>query len=99
MLSINTKMKATPAIKEYLKILKYIQAFILSIARFRKVPVKMTSCNIPYLLYESLMHNSGMGENSFYCFLFMQSKYNFQTLFSTYSSEWQLEKKLRCEMC
>lgn len=87
MLSINTKMKATPAIKEHLTILKYTQVFILSIARFRKVPVKMTSCNIAYLLYESLLHNSGMGQNSFYCFLFMQSKYNFQTLYSTYSSE------------
>lgn len=50
MLSINTKMKATPAIKEHLKFLKYIQVFILSMARFRKVPVTMTPCNIPYLL-------------------------------------------------
>lgn len=68
-------MKATPAIKKHLKILKYTQIFILSIARFRKILVKMTSCNIPYLLCESLLHNLGIGGNSFYCFLFMKSKY------------------------
>lgn len=54
---------------------KVYSNFILSIARFRKVLVKMTSCNIPYLLCESLLHNLGIGGNSFYCFLFMKSKY------------------------
>lgn len=37
MLSIKTKMKTTPVIKEHLKILKCTPVFILSIAEFRKM--------------------------------------------------------------